>query len=226
MVRSRSMEAAARIGVLGAVLALSSCVADSVSVRVLCNAFPEDNCSYNDEGEVCHPNGAMNLEMLTRNKAGYSAVLRVENGLKSRDTMIPVQAEPNGVQFTELEIELRDRSGSRLDLGSGLPNPYTVSATGFAEPGGLSLLAAELISPVYVQRIAELEFNGAQLGRIQLAIVVRGTTSGQVSVESAEWFWNIDLIVPEAGSQCLLFEDPVCTPGQDGWSRACETQGG
>jgi hypothetical protein len=199
---------------------LGGCTADSVSLRITCNVVPEGDCTYT-EGGLCLLQGTLNLGAGT---GSYSSVLRVTNGLKSRESDIPPQSEPNGVQITELEIHLTDSAGREPTFARSLPNPYTVPATGTAEPGDEALVGAELLPSAYIAQIAALQRTSRALGSIRLSIIARGTSWGEVEVESGEWRWNIRLVdysIDPADGQCIPFEDEVCGVGQDGAAFAC-----
>lgn len=230
MSRSRSVEARSfaralklgRLALLSALapVTLGSCTADSVSLRITCNVAPEQDCTY-EEGGLCYLGGMLNLGAGT---GSYFSVLRVTNGLKSRESDIPPQSEPNGVQVNELEIHLTDSAGREPSFPRALPNPYTVPASGYAEPGDEALVGAELLPAAYVAQIAALQRTSRALGSVRLAIIARGKTSGEVDVESGEWRWNIRLIdasTDPMDASCVAFEDQVCLLGQDAWGRAC-----
>jgi hypothetical protein len=210
--------------VLAALLApvtLGSCAADSVSLRVTCNVVPEGDCTYTTGG-LCYLQGTLNLAAGT---GSYSSVLKVTNGLKSRESDIPPQSEPNGMQITELEIHITDSAGREPSFPGGLPNPFTVPATGYAEPGDDALVGAELLPAAYIAQIAALQHTSRALGSLRLAIIVRGKTSGGVEVESDEWRWNIRLVersIDPADQGCTPFEDAVCGLGQDAFAFACD----
>lgn len=218
MSRSRSTKGVALLMLLAP--ALGSCVADGVSLRITCNVVAEGDCTYTTAG-LCMLKGWLNLN--PEATSTYSTVLRVTNGLKSRDTEVPVQAEPNGVQISEIEVQIRDSAGRRPDFGS-LPNPYTVRASGYIEPGGDGLVGADLLPKAYVKAIRTLE-STVGLGTISLSVIARGKTSGDVEVESQEWPWFINLInlsvVPSEGD-CVISEEPVCRLGQDTFAGNCD----
>jgi hypothetical protein len=199
---------------------LGSCAADSVSLRITCNVVPEGDCTYTTGG-LCYLQGQLNVGS---GIPSYFSVLRVTNALKSRERDIPPQSEPNGLQLTELEIHITDSGGREPAFPRNLPNPYTVSATGYAPPGEEALVGAELLPSAYVAQIAALQGTSRAIGSLRLAIIVRGRTSGGVQVESDEWNWNIQLLnlsILPARNECTPFEDDVCNLGQDTWSHAC-----
>ena len=217
MFGSRSTTGVALCALL-APFALGSCVADSVSLRITCNVVPEGDCTYTG-GNTCYLVGGLNLAQI----APYYAVLQVTNGLKARERDVPPQSEPNGVTIDEVEVEITDSAGQKPALGS-LPNPFTVQATGYAEPDSDALVGAELVPGAYVSVIRSLAMSG-RLSSIRLSVIARGETDGRVEVETAPWPWNIRLYnvsADPASGQCLALEDSVCTLGQDQWVDACD----
>jgi hypothetical protein len=221
MFRSRSTKGVALLMLL-APAALGSCVADGVSLRITCNVVAEGDCTYTTAG-ACWIGGSLNLLAVS----SYSAVLRLSNGLKSRDTEVPVQSEPNGIQISEVEVEIRDSAGRRPALRAGLPNPFTVRASGYIPPNDDGLVGADLLPRAYVNAIRDLERTGTGLGTISLSVIARGKTSGDVEVESAAWPWYIKLFslsldARDADARCVTSEEEVCNLGQDGFSNACD----
>jgi hypothetical protein len=202
---------------------LGSCAADSVSVRVTCNVVPEADCTFTDSGR-CYLGGALNLGAIG---GSYFSVLKVTNGLKPRERDIPPQSEPNGMQLTEIEVYITDSAGRKPRFARSLPNPFSVPATGYADPGEDALVGAELLPAAYVAQIADAEnsTNGRALGSVRLSVIVRGKTSGGVDVESDEWRWNIALVEASSNpgmNECVEFEDDVCSLGQDRYVYACD----
>jgi hypothetical protein len=204
---------------LSASFCLGSCVADSVSLRVTCAVVPETDCTYTTSG-LCFLQGAINLSAAR----SYSAVVRVTNGLKPRARDVPPMSEPNGVQVNEIEVHVTDSAGREPAFPKALPNPFTVTATGFADPGEEALVGAELLPPAYVSQIATMFAAKKLTGSVRLAVIVRGRTSGDVDVESGEWHWNVQLRTVDTnpdGQECQPFTETVCTYGQDAWVNAC-----
>jgi hypothetical protein len=216
---SASMKGAALLA-LSFPFVLGSCVADSVSLRVSCNIAPESDCTYTASG-ACYLDGAMNLDS-TRDR--YHAVLLVSNGLKPRVRDVPPQSEPNGVTVRELEIEVTDSAGRKPSLSGSLPNPFTVQATGDVKPGEDAPVGAELLPAPYIRALKALNASGRALSSVRLSIIARGKTWGDVDVESAPWPWTIQLASaserPE-DQECVVYDDDVCTLGQDKWTYAC-----
>jgi hypothetical protein len=205
-------------------IALGSCVADSVSLRITCNTVPETDCTFTTGG-LCYLSGSLNLHQ--SGASTYLAVLRVTNGLKPREREVPPLSETNGVQISEIEVEIRDSAGKKPTFKTALPNPYTVRATGFIPPGDEGLVGADLLPRAYVSALRDLERSGNGVGTISLSVIARGQTSGKVDVESGEWPWYINIrsvntdpavTGPDA---CVKIDDSVCSLGQDKFSRVC-----
>ena len=219
MFRSRSTQGVALLALL-APAALGSCVADSVSLRITCNVAPESDCKYTEGGD-CYVNGELNVESAD----GYSAVLRVSNGLKPRDREVPPQSEPNGVQIFQLEVHIKDSAGATLSLG-GRPNPYTVPASGFIEPNDEGLVGGELLPNAYIAALRDVHGGDRDdVKTINLSVLARGKTSGDVEVESGAWPWfiNVRAIDPRPGmGECFEPEDAICGLGQDAFLYACD----
>lgn len=220
MSRSRSTTAAALFALL-APHVLGSCVQDSVSLRITCSVAPDTDCTYS-EGGLCWVKGTLNVHQSAA--APYTAVVRVTNGLKPRERDVPPLAETNGIQIYQFEIEIRDSAGNKPNLGS-LPNPYTVPASGFIEPGEDGLVGGDLLPAAYVAKLAPLHAAATPLNTVSLSVFARGTTSGDVPVESGTWPWYISLIdvdLSAGNGKCVMIEDAVCSLGQDGYSNVCD----
>src|SRR4051812_27531537 len=85
-------------------LAGTSCVDDSVTIRVECSIVPESSdtgCTFDPSGS-CLLEGRLNIA----SAAYYHGAVRIVNALKSRENDVPVQAETNGISITEFEIEV------------------------------------------------------------------------------------------------------------------------
>ena len=221
MSRSRSTTAAALFALLAPNL-LGSCVADSVSLRITCNVVPDTDCKYS-EGGLCWVKGTLNVSDSVA-LGTYTSVLRVTNGLKPREREVPPLSETNGIQIRQLEIEIKDSAGNKPNLGN-LPNPYTVPASGFIEPGEDGLVGADLLPAAYVKALRGLHAASPPVNTISLSVLARGKTSGDVEVESGNWPWYISLIDVDlvAGQgECVMIEDPVCSLAQDGFANVCD----
>lgn len=218
MFRTRFMQGATLFALLAPSL-FGSCAADSVSLSVKCALLAEaPDCEYS-ESSACSLGGTLNLAA----KSSYDAVLRVTNGLKPRARDVPPQSEPNGVFVYELEVEVKDSANRKPNLGN-LPNPFTVPATGFAEPSEDAVVGAELLPPVYVARILANEGTPRALGSARLSITARGRTAGRVEVESQPWTWTVrlySLSLDAADGVCVKKDDEVCGIGQDNEAATC-----
>lgn len=202
--------------------ALGSCVADSVSIRVMRNVAPEDDCTYTESG-LSMPGGQLNLDV-NSSADSYYATLLVANGLKPRARDVPPQSEPNGVTVNELEIEVTDSAGRLPSLPSSLPNPFTVSASGQVEPEGEGLIGVDLLPRPYVSALKALNMTSDRIGSLRLSVIVRGRTWGDVPVESGTWLWTIQLVSASQiydDKQCIVFQDDICQIGQDFAVYAC-----
>jgi len=219
MVRSRSTQGVALLALL-APFAIGGCVDDSVSLRITCNVAPEDDCTFTTGGE-CLVNGTLNVHM--SGAQSYRAVLRVVNGLKPRNREVPPLSETNGIQIYQFEVRIKDSAGETLSLGD-LPNPYTVPASGFIEPTDEGLVGGDIIPNAYIRQLRTVHGMNAQT-TVNLSVIARGKTSGDVDVESAGWPWYINLRAIDtnaANGQCVAVEDVVCRIGQDGNASVCD----
>ena len=219
MVRSRSTQGVALLALL-APFAFGSCVDDSVSLRITCDVAPEDDCTFTTAGE-CLVNGSLNVD--ESGAQSYRAVLRVVNGLKPRDREVPPLSETNGVQIYQFEVHIKDSAGKTLSL-SGYPNPYTVPASGFIEPADEGLVGGDLIPNAYVKALRSVHGGNTQT-TINLSVIARGKTSGDVDVESGGWPWYINLralSTDAADGKCVAVDDVACRLGQDGNTAVCD----
>jgi hypothetical protein len=210
------------MGALGTLVLTQGCVDDGVSMHVICSIPPaveEDGCTWDPQGDTCVADGALNL----RPGGFYRMTLRVESGLKPRAAEVPPIAEPNGVQIHSARIDLRTSDGRRILFGKELKNPYDVTASGYLAPNGINATTVEVIPSQYVASLrAPMD---EPLTQIVAAIQLRGTTDGDVEVESGEFAWPIRLVrtsTVEAEGKCDKAED-VCplVRGQDGFVNAC-----
>ncbi len=224
MLRRRSMKFGLLAVGLVAPIAATACTADGVALHIECNIAPDvsdEGCIWDPSSDACVFNGQLNVRAATSYVAGF----RVASGLKPRASTSPPRAEPNGIQLSEAEIELRTPGGAPLDP-EGLDNPYTLVAAGYVPPEGTGLMQIELLPPAYVSFLRELELDSDNpLGQVVASVTIRGVTDGQTKVETAPFYWPIRLVdtspIVERG-QCRVFET-VClsTQGIDGFASAC-----
>ncbi len=226
MLRRRSMKFGLLAVGLVAPVAATSCTEDGTALHIECNVAPDvsdEGCVWDPGSSTCVFDGRLNI----RSANSYFAGFKVVSGLKARRTTSPPRAEPNGVQLSEAEVQLRTPGGSPLPgLPEGLPNPYTLVSTGYVKPEGTGLMQVELLPPAYVQFLREQESDPKTArGQIVAAVTIRGVTDGQVEVETAPFLWPIRLI-----SKSPVLEDGECKEveaqcaaiqGTDGFADAC-----
>jgi hypothetical protein len=176
---------------LGATLALGACTDDGAALHVICSIQPEvseDGCLFDPESETCVFKGRMNLAVAT----SYTAALRVESGLKPRNSNSPPRAEPNRINLTGGEVELRKTNGAPIKF-RGLKNPYPFVGSGSVIPEEFGAMSVTLIPYEYVDQLRENARGDEPIEQILLAVKVKGVTDGQVAVESGEWIWPVQL---------------------------------
>ena len=215
---------------LGALVGAPGCVDDGVSLHVICPIYPtieDDACLFEADGEICVAEGVLNLAVSTH----YTMELRVESGLKPRERDIPPQGEPNGIQVRSAVVELRDVSGAairfpRVALNEELmtpeipqqPNPFTVVASGYVDPEGLSAIAITVIPDQLGERLRTIVGES----QIVASITMKGTTNGAQEIEAGEYLWPIRLINRPLEVECQDVDDYcVSMLGQDGFAQVC-----
>jgi hypothetical protein len=222
MARRMSTMLAAGAVALATPFASTSCVDDSVSIRVECSIKPEADdtgCAF-DPGGTCLLEGRLNIASAVY----YHGAVRVTNALKSRASDVPVQGETNGIQITEFEIEVLNTAGGRLAF-KNLPNPFRIATSGFIPVGGAGIGSGDFLPTAYVKQLATQEMGANMLGQIIVSLIVRGKTQGDVDVETAPWHWPIRLFnLPPTPPKCQLFDSAVCNTGQDDYVNACSDQ--
>jgi hypothetical protein len=212
------------LAMIGLAALATGCTDDGVSLHAICPIPPEieDNaCIYDPGSDLCVAEGVLN----TLGATSYRLNLKVESGLKSRMREVPVLAETNGVQITDAEVELRVFNGDVISFEdlvnpmNSLPNPYPVSASGYADPQGLAVVAIAIIGNDYIARL-----RNSGLRQIVASVKLHGVTNGAEDVESGEFNWPIRLIQvnPSAvGGECVSIGFCVSSFGQDGFAQAC-----
>jgi hypothetical protein len=207
------------LGVIGLAALATGCTDDGVSLHAICPIPPEiedDACVFDPSSEACVGEGVLNLLSAT----SYRLNLKVESGLKPRMRDVPVLAEPNGVQITDAEVELRIFNGDVIDfVNDALPNPYPVAASGYADPEGLAAVTLSIIGKDYIDFLAT-----RSLTQIVAAVKLHGITNGHQEVESNEFNWPIRLIKRSpllSNNQCYRGEFCADSLGQDGFAEIC-----
>jgi hypothetical protein len=207
------------LGVIGLAALATGCTDDGVSLHAICPIPPEieeDACIFDPSSDVCVGEGVLNVSSAT----SYGMNLKVESGLKPRMRDVPVLAEPNGVQITQAEVELRVFNGDVIDFNDDkLPNPYLVAASGYADPQGLAAVTVTIIGREYVDF-----FRDKSLTQIVAAVKLHGITNGHEEVESGEFNWPIRLIKRSplrSNNECYVGEFCANSLGQDGFAELC-----
>lgn len=220
-----------RLGSLLLALAgLTSCAPGNPGLVVLNVVSPDGQCLF-DVGNAFQSAGVLDVTgpdfgVLT----GYTAAFRVGNqllNLSQSGTSGPPMADPNSIQVTAMEVELQDIAGNPLDL-AGLPNPFSIPASGAAIPSsdgsavseGLSV--AEIVPLIYVDAL-----RGSAGSQILVEVQAVGRTQGDAEVVSMPFRYPITLCPgclfgcatdTEGASIC----QSTCFPGQDGVQTICE----
>jgi len=174
---------------------------------------------------------------------GYDATLRVANqlinlsstGAAGGTSGVPM-ADPNVMQVTAAEIELRDIRG---ELIGGFDNPFRVPVGGSLLPSSDGMAFGEGLVDVEVIPPGIAPLLSASVGASVVAeITLFGRTLGDAAVEFPTFVFQIDLpcaTAPDAMFGCLqscpdpAAEEPVCInacrPGQDDMHFSCASPG-
>lgn len=205
---------------LGALLALSACVDDGVSMHVICPIFPEieDNvCTYDPAGETCVLEGAMNLKLTSV----YKQSLRVQSGLKARERNVPPLGETNGVQVRSARVDIRLPNGARLDFQDDrFPIPYDVLASGYIPPASTGVVTVTLIPPEYAAVLRDRVVGSTP--QVVLAVQLKGKTDGAETVEAGEYTWPVRLLDDFPNGKCVPGDFCLSGKGQDGFATFCD----
>jgi hypothetical protein len=214
------------LGWIGLAASATGCTDDGVSLHVICPippAISDDACTWDPGSDLCVAEGVMNLTTATT----YRLSLRVQSGLKARMRDIPVVAEPNGMYIDRARVELRVPDGAVIrglkrknsdGTFTDVPNPYSVSASGYVAPAGNAIVGVTVLGP---EQTAALSSGALQ--QVVVAVKLHGKTNGQEDVDSSEFLWPIDLIKAspyEADRQCVSGR-AFCTLGQDEGAYVC-----
>jgi hypothetical protein len=192
MVRRR---ASIGLGLLAAVLAASGgatgCAEDAVSLAILCTALPQESdgaCGVEPDLDSCQLGSGWNLT----HGASYVIDVVLQSGLAERESDIPVRAETNDMQVTDVVVTLRTPGGKKLQF-NGFPNPYTVKANGFIPAGGLGVAEVELIPAKYRKQLLGFYEAKDPLVQVVASLEVHARTHGQEEVVVAPWEWVVNL---------------------------------
>lgn len=209
------------------VLAMVGCAPGNPGLYIGNVISPNDQCEYSAS------NAAFLQGTLDVSVPGnvYTAGLVFNNQLlnlaQSGSSGYPVMANPNIIQITAVEVELRDLGGVPLALSGG--NPYTSPAGAVSVPSGdgmtpgTAIGAVIVIPAVYVGELAALAGSNGTIVAVLRAI---GTTLGGAELVSPEFGFPINLCNGCLWA-CAVDEDgvpvcsPSCTPGQDSAHLEC-----
>jgi hypothetical protein len=184
------------------------------------------------------PTGFLDVGVAT----SYTVYPLIGSQLAARGDLRQNKTEPNRVLIEGAEIELVEPTGAPLAGLGGLPNPYTVIATGTIDPSVSSdavygWTAVELIPPVFLQAYRKtLAAGGIGSSRtIHAKMRVFGKTLGNTEVETGIFtypinvcygcsvFVPVDAVDPKLGGRnCRAVTEgsttqskTVCVAGQD-----------
>jgi len=143
-----------------------------------------------------------------------------------RESSGPLRADPNGVFVEGAEVELRNQGGQPLAFAG--PNPFTVMASSFVPSAegtdeARAVGTLEIVPAAYGVELDSVLGGGD--ATIVASVTAFGHTNGDVSVETGEFLWPIDIC-----HGCLFQETPAtadlmastvlsCQPGQDALSQ-------
>jgi hypothetical protein len=241
---------ASAIGVAAAFASLTPSCADNnqtLFIRQI-QALQAPACTVTgDVAAFTTPTGFLDVGVAS----SYVVYPLVGNQLLAKGDARQSKAETNRVQIEGAEIELVEPSGASLGGIGGLPNPYTVIASGTIDPTSsadatYNFTAVELMPPVFVQAYRRtLAAAGIGASRtIHARIKVFGKTLGGTEVETGIFTYPINVcygcsvFVPAeavdaklGGRNCsggatttTTTSRTVCVPGQDQQTdcRACQ----
>lgn len=179
-------------------------------------------CTYEATSNTFLGSGTLDtLEVGATFGPRYLAYVRVANHLINLfNDRYPVRADPNVMHLLAADIFITNIDGSTTSFG-GLPNPFRVAAGGTvasaaSESPGLGITSIEIIPAAYAAALAPSV--GPDGIRIIASIRVIGRTTGDAAVQSAEYFFPID-VCSGCLYTCAATDDDVggggCLFGQD-----------
>lgn len=241
---------AAALGVASAFASLiPSCAENNQTIFIRqIQAIRAPDCTVTaDVQGLTKPTGFVDVGVATT----YVVFPLIGNQMLSKGDIRQSKAEPNRVQIQGAEIELVEPTGEPLRGIGGLPNPYTVTASGTLDPATSSdavygFTAVEVMPAVFVQAYRKtLAATGVGTTRtVHAKIKVFGKTLGQTEVETGVFTYAMtvcygcSVFVPaeaidakstlpncqQASSTTTVATRTVCVPGQDEATdcRACQ----
>lgn len=190
---------ASAIGVASAFFSLIPSCADNnqtIFVRQV-QALRAPDCTITpDVTAFVTPTGFLDVGVAT----SYTIYPLVGNQLQARGDVRQAKTEPNRVLIEGAEIELVEPTGAPLGGVAGLPNPYTVIATGTIDPSTsadavYNWTAVEVMPPVFLQAYRRtLAAQGVGTSRtIHAKIRIYGKTLGNTEVETGIFTYPINV---------------------------------
>lgn len=190
------MKLAFAVGIAGSFAALVPSCADnnqSIFIRQI-QALQAPECTVtSDATAFTSPTGFVDVGIATN----YVLHPLVGNQLLARGDARQARAEPNRVQLEGAEVELVKPSGETVAIG-GLPNPYSVIATGTIDPTASAdatygVTQLEVIPPVFMAGYRQLLAKGGPgtTETIHAKIKVFGHTLGGTAVETGVFTYPI-----------------------------------
>lgn len=195
---------ASAVGVASALCSLIPSCADNnetIFIRQV-QALRAPECTVtSDATAFVAPTGFVDAGLATN----YVIFPLVGSQLQARGDARQSKAESNRVVIEGAEVELVEPTGDALGLtgrdGSGLPNPYTVIATGTIDPSASSdatygVTEVEVMPPVFLEayRRQILAPRGIGTSRtVHARIRVFGKTLGGTEVETAVFTYPINV---------------------------------
>jgi len=194
----------------------AGCAPGNPGLVVLGHTSPDSMCLVSSTATEFLTNGVLDTSGLL-GPVSYTANFTFQNqliDLGSTGTNGPPRANPNHIQVELAEVQINDAAGTPINLG-GLPNPFTVPATGYVASGATGVGSVQIIPPIYGAALSGMDGVG-----IVVSVKAIGYTQAGAEIVSDPYLWPITLC---SGClfQCVLDDmcQPVtttsCTPGQD-----------
>lgn len=247
------MKLAFAVGIAGSFAALIPSCADNnqtIFIRQI-QALQAPECTVtSDATAFTTPTGFVDVGIATN----YVIHPLVGNQLLAKGDPRQARAEPNRVQLEGAEIELVEPTGATIAIG-GLPNPYSVIATGTIDPTASSdasygVTQVEAIPPVFMEAYRKRLHDLGGIGTTQTIhakVKVFGHTLGGTAVETGVFTYPItacygcgvsvpaDAVDPKiSGRNCKASsatstsgtaQKTICFTGQDAFTDCRTCQG-
>ncbi len=206
--------------------AWAGCVDDNNSIFIEGNVIPqqqEDTCSLTSDSDQLLTSGVYNVDI----GGAYRVFPLYNNQLRNRAS--DTRSDPNGINVRSAEVELRAIDGQPVNFG-GLPNPFTVPTSTFVPASSDGTTPMRRVGEIEVIPTAYRDFLVSLApGTVVVGVRIFGQTNGDISVESADWQWTVDLCRGRCLVSCIAGDDeemPSCSVGQDFASQLnCDMRG-